>query len=51
MWGDQLRRADERCTKFRQEASTLTNQNHKLVEDVKLLQQGVTARDSEIARL
>jgi hypothetical protein len=37
MWADQIRRADERSAKFRQDANNLTVDNHKLSEQNKLL--------------
>ena len=51
MWAEELRRADERCSKFRGEVANLTSQNHKIQEDVKLLNEKVQSRDQEIARL
>lgn len=41
MWAEELRRADERCSKFRGEVANLTSQNHKIQEDVKLLNEKV----------
>ena len=51
MWAEELRRADERCSKFRLEVANLTTQNNRLQEEVKLMNEKVVSRDSEISRL
>lgn len=51
MWSEELRRADERSSRFRADISKLQSDNHGLLEQVRLLNERVASRDAEIARL
>lgn len=51
VWSEELRRADERSSKFRAEINKLQSDNHGLLEQVRLLNERISTRDSEIGRL
>jgi len=46
-----LRRADDRCNKFRQDIAELQSLNAQLENDIFLLNEKVSVRDQEISRL
>ena len=50
-WADELRRADERCNKFKADMARLQEHNTMLETEIRTLQDKVTTRDNEIARL
>ena len=47
----ELRRADERADKFKDEADTLAQAKHQLQQELSLVSDKVKVRDQEIARL
>lgn len=51
VWAEELRRADERCNKFRSEISEMQRLNAELENDIFLLNEKVSLRDQEITRL
>ena len=51
MWAEELRRADDRCHKFKQEIGELQRLNAELENDIFLLNEKVSLRDQEINRL
>jgi len=51
IWAQELRRADERADKFKQEADHLVHSKGQLQSELNLLKDQVQARDQEIARL
>ena len=51
VWAEELRRADDRCNKFRQDISELQSLNAQLENDIFLLNEKVSVRDQEISRL
>jgi chromosome segregation ATPase len=51
VWSEELRRADERSSKFRAESASLQTENHSLAEQCRLLNERISARDAEITRL
>ena len=51
VWAEELRRADDRCSKFKLEIDELTRLNSELENDIFLLNEKVSLRDQEITRL
>ena len=51
MWAEELRRADERALKFKQDVVDMQGQKRELEGRLKELQQGIATRDQEIVRL
>ena len=51
IWAVELRRADERADKFKDEADALAQAKHQLQQELILLSDKVKVRDQEIARL
>lgn len=51
VWAEELRRADDRCNKFKQDISEMQRINSDMENDIFLLNEKVSLRDQEINRL
>lgn len=51
MWAEELRRADERCNKFKSSIDQLQRMNDELENEIFSLNEKVSMRDQEINRL
>ena len=51
VWAEELRRADDRCNKFKEEIAELQRVNQEMENDIFLLNEKVSVREQEINRL